>query len=63
MILDHFKAQDICNKAIDKDPRSLAEVPDHFKTQDMYSKAVEKDPCSLMSVPDHFKTKTCVVLK
>ena len=45
------------NKAVEKDPCSLAEVPDHFKTQGMCNKAVEKDPCSLMNVPDHFKTQ------
>ena len=32
MISDHFKTKDMCNKAVDKDPCSLAEVPDHFKT-------------------------------
>ena len=56
MILDHFKTQDMCNKAIDKDLWSLAEVPEHFKTQEMCNKAVEKDPYSLAEVPDHFKT-------
>ena len=35
MISDHLKTQDMLNKAVDKDPCSLAEVPGHFKTQDM----------------------------
>ena len=29
---DIFKTQDMCNKAVEKDPCSLAEVPDHYKT-------------------------------
>ena len=31
MISDYFKTQDMCKKAVDKDPWSLEEVPDHFK--------------------------------
>ena len=44
MIPDHFKTQDMCNKAVEEDPCSLINVPDHFKTQDMCNKAIEKDP-------------------
>ena len=40
-ILDHFKTQEMCNKAVEKDPCSLSEVPDNFKTEEMCNKAVE----------------------
>ena len=43
---DNFKTQEMCNKAVEKDPCLLGEVPDHFKPQEMCNKAVEKDPCS-----------------
>ena len=33
MIPDYFKTQDMCNKAVEKDPWSLVEATDHFKTQ------------------------------
>ena len=45
----------MCDKAVEKDPCPLAEVPDNFKTQEMYNKSVKKDMCSLMNVPDRFK--------
>ena len=45
----------MCDKAVEKDRWSLAEVPDNFKTQEMCDKAVEKGPCSLMNVADRFK--------
>ena len=28
---DYFKTQGMCNKAVEKGPWSLTEVPDHFK--------------------------------
>ena len=52
---DNFKTQEMCNKAVEKDPCLLGEVPDHFKPQEMCNKAVEKDPCSLKYVPDCFQ--------
>ena len=30
-ILDCFKTQDMCKKAVEKDPSMLKYVPDHFK--------------------------------
>ena len=52
---DHFKIQEMCNRAVEKDLCSLAEVADNFKTEELCNKAVKKDLCSLMNVPDHFK--------
>ena len=49
-ISDNFKTQEMCKKAVKKDPCSLAEVPDHFETQEMCNKAVEKDLWSLINV-------------
>ena len=31
--LDHFKAQEMCDKKVENKPWSLAEVSDHFKAQ------------------------------
>ena len=45
------------NKAVEKDPSSLTEVPDRFKSQEMCNKAVEKYPLSLIEVADHLKTQ------
>ena len=42
----------MCNKAVEKYPLLLAEVPDHFKTQEMCNKAFEKDSCLLVFVPN-----------
>ena len=35
-ISENFKTQEMCNKAVEKDPWSLMNVPDRFKTQDMH---------------------------
>ena len=56
-ISDNFKTQDMCNKAVEKDPWSLVEVPNNFKTHKMCNKAVKKDLCPLMNVPDCFLKK------
>ena len=45
----------MCEKAVEKDPWRLYDVPDRFKTKRMCEKAVEKDPLCLEHVPDHFK--------
>ena len=34
-VSDNFKTQEMCNKAVGKDPCLLAEVPDHFKAQEL----------------------------
>ena len=47
----------MCEKAVEKDPWSLAHAPDHFKTQMMCNKVVEENPWSLEFVPDHYKTQ------
>ena len=37
---DHFKTQEMCNKAVEKDSCLLSEVPDRFKTEQMCNKAI-----------------------
>ena len=54
---DHFKAQEMRNKAVEKGLWSLMNVPDCFKKQDICIKAAEKYPLLLIEVPDHFKTQ------
>ena len=41
-VLDSSKTKEMCDKEVEKDSWSLAEVPDHFKTQEMCNKAVQK---------------------
>ena len=53
---DHLKTQEVCDKAVHTEPRSLVYVPDHFNTQEMCSEAVHGDPYTLKYVPDNLKT-------
>ena len=47
LIPDHFKAQQMCIKAVKVDSWQLYDVPDHFKLQKMFYAAVNEDPYSL----------------
>ena len=52
-ISDNFKTQEMCNKAVKKDPCLLAEVPDHLKTQKkMCNKAVEDSPWHIIDISE-----------
>ena len=51
-IPDDLKTQEMCNKEVDIEPRSLALVLNHFKTQEMCNKAACRDPWLLNHVPD-----------
>ena len=61
-IPDNIKTQEMCDKAIEDEPRSLALVTDHLKAQEMFEKAVEKDPWLLKYVPNWFVTQEPVKL-
>ena len=54
---DHFKTQEMGERAIEDEPETLEYVPNHFKTQTMCERAVENEPYSLKFVPDHFKAQ------
>ena len=41
-ISDNFKTQELCDKAVEKYPWSLTEVPDHLKTQEMCNRQSKK---------------------
>ena len=41
----------MCDKAVEKDPWSLMNVPDYFKKQDTCIESVEKYPLLLVEVP------------
>ena len=57
---DQFKTQEMCDKAVVKDPDLLECVLDQFKTQKMCDKAVEKNPRFFEYVPDYFNSdKLC----
>ena len=62
LVLDHFKTQELCIKAIEIDPWQLKDVLDHFKTQEMYDDAVWRDAFSLQYVPDYFMTQQLIEL-
>ena len=51
----HIKTQEMCNEAVDIEPRSLAFGPGHFKTQEICNEAVTRDPCALDYVPDRLR--------
>ena len=46
----------MCNKAVARNPCTLAYVPDCFKTQEMYDKVVDSKPYTMRFAPDHFKS-------
>ena len=54
---DLIKTQEMCDKAVEKDPWQLKYVPDCFKTKRVCKKAVENKPENLRYVPDHLKTE------
>ena len=56
-IADHFKTQEMCEKAIEEDPWQLKDVLDCFKTQKMCNKAVRYYLFSLQFDPDWFVTQ------
>ena len=51
LILNHFKTQEVCIKAVEKEPWQLKNVPDCLKTQEMCDKAVRDYLFSLRLVP------------
>ena len=55
-IPNRLKTQGMCNKAVARNPRTLAYVPDCFKTQEMYDKVVDSKPYTMRFAPDHFKS-------
>ena len=57
-ISGNFKTQDMCEKAAEKFPYQLENVPDHLKTQSMCEKVIEKASWLLIYVPDYLKTQT-----
>ena len=59
-ILDRFKTQEICKKAVEIDLSFLQLVPNHFKMQEICDKAVKDDSSSLKFVPDWFITREWV---
>ena len=56
---EHFKTQEMCNKAVAEFSCALKYVPDHLKTQEMCSHAVSNNPYMLRHAPDHLKSKVC----
>ena len=54
---DHFKTQEISERAVEEGLYVLEFVADRFKTKEVCDKAVSHDPSSLRYVPDYFVTQ------
>ena len=57
LIPDDLKTQEMCNKAVEKAPWLLYDVPVCFRTLGMCSRAVEKCQHPLRFISDHLKTQ------
>ena len=55
--LDHYKAQEMCDQALQNAVYLLEFFPDSFNTQEMCIKEVRKDPWYLAHFSDHFKNQ------
>ena len=51
------KTLEMCEKAVDKDPRNLKYVPHSHISHEMCVKAIDRYPKNLRYVPDKFKTQ------
>ena len=51
------KTLEMCEKAVDKDPRNLKYVPYSHISHEMRVKAIDRYPKNLRYVPDKFKTQ------
>ena len=56
-VLDHFKTQEMCDKAVVCNPYALYYVPNHLKTQEMCKETVHNGLCMQKFVPDHLRTQ------
>ena len=56
LIPDDLKTQEMCNKAVEKAPWLLYDVPVRFRTLGMCSRAVEKYLHPFRFISDHLKT-------
>ena len=54
---DHFKTQEMCNKAVKHDSWMIKYVPDQFKTEEMCKELVTHKAWMLDYVPDRLKTQ------
>ena len=56
-VLDQYKIQQMCDKAILENAGTLKYFPDCYKNHEMCNKAVENYPHVLESVPECYKTQ------
>ena len=54
-VLECYKNQDMCIKAVDQYPHALEFVPQSYKTQNMCDKAVDTYPYKIKFVPECYK--------
>ena len=51
-----YKAQGMCDKAVERRSYALRSVPDQYKTREMCGIATERNLYPLEHVPDQYKT-------
>ena len=51
LVLDQYKTQKICERAVYLYQWALKFVPNRFKTEEMCLRSAEKDPCCLLELP------------
>ena len=56
-VVDCYKDQQICDKAVDNYPHSLKFAPDWYMTQKMCDKAVNIDHSTMQFVSDCYQTQ------
>ena len=54
---DHFKTEEMCNRAVYDCPWMLGEVSDHLKTREICNEAVGRHLCLLEHISDWFITR------
>ena len=54
---NHPRAQEVCERVVEKDPSHLTDVLGFFTTRKMCDKVVDSNPLQLEYVPSHFKTQ------
>ena len=60
---NHFRTQEMCERAVEENIWSVVYVPDQYKTQEMCDKAVEEYLRLLKYVPDSFKKQIIKAVK
>ena len=58
---DHFRTQEMFERALEKVPWLLIHISDQYRTQEMCNKAFKKYPLLLGYHPDQYRTRKYVI--